>query len=140
MNKWAQQKGSSLIEVLVALALVSVTLAGAVASQLRVGHAERSAARREQATMIAASIAAAMRDPSLGAHALAHWKTVAASALPRAKLSIVDHAPGVALALVEWAEAPATLSALSPQAGNDCSSPGGRRRAGFACAAVPFVQ
>lgn len=132
--------GSSLLEVLVALALAAVTVAGAVASQLRVGYTERAAARREEATVIAASVAAAMRDPSSGIRALPHWQAVAAAALPRAELSIVDQAPGIALAIVQWAEAPVSGSSAAQSARNGCATGIGHGRAGFACVAVPFVR
>jgi Tfp pilus assembly protein PilV len=136
----AQEGGGSLLEVLVALALVAITIAAAVASQLRVGQAQRAAARREEATMIAASIAAAMRDPSSGLHALPHWQAVAASALPQAHVSIVDHAPGIALAVVGWAEPLDSPSSQAPSARIDCANASEREQPGAACSAVPFVR
>ncbi|MEX3954741.1 hypothetical protein [Trinickia sp. EG282A] len=139
-SRCAPEEGGSLLEVLVALALAAITIAAAVASQLRVGQAERAAARREEATMIAASIAAAMRDPPSGSHALPHWQAVAASALPQAQVSIVDHAPGIALAVVEWAEPLDSPSSRAPSARIDCANGSGRGRPSAACSAIPFVR
>jgi Tfp pilus assembly protein PilV len=130
-------KGGSLLELLIALSLVAVTMAGAVASQLLAVRIERSTAQRERALLVATSVAESMRGRLYGAPALPHWQAFAATVLPGAELSVVDSSPGVALAVVRWAE-PRSASWASLSARDGC--PGESARAELACAAIPFVR
>jgi Tfp pilus assembly protein PilV len=130
-------QGGSLLELLIALALVAVTMMGAVASQLLVVRIERSTAQRERALVVAASVAESMRDRRSGAYALPRWQAYAAAVLPGAEIAIVDRAPGVAFAVVRWV-APRSASWTSLSARDGC--PVESARAELACAAIPFVR
>ncbi|MEA3120008.1 MAG: type pilus assembly protein PilV [Paraburkholderia sp.] len=130
-------KGGSLLELLVALSIVAVTMAGAVASQLLAVRIERSTAQREHALLVATSVAESMRGSLYGAPALRHWQAYAASVLPDGEIAVVERSSGVALAVVRWAE-PRSASWTSLSARNGC--PGESARAELACAAIPFVR
>jgi Tfp pilus assembly protein PilV len=130
-------KGGSLLELLIALALVAVTMMGAIASQLLAVRIERSTAQRERALMVATSVVESMRDRRNGAYALPRWQAYAAAVLPGAEIAIVDRAPGVAFAVVSWV-APRSASWTSLSARDAC--PGESAGAELACAAVPFVR
>jgi Tfp pilus assembly protein PilV len=128
--------GGSLVEVLVALALVASTMLAAVASQLHAVTAERSAARREQALLIAASMADSLRDGSPSAPALPFGHGYAGTSLPGAEISIVDEMERVSLAVISWPDEHADESRGRTHAGS-CppDTPAAR-----ACAALPFVR
>jgi Tfp pilus assembly protein PilV len=130
-------KGGSLLELLIALSIVAVTMAGAVASQLLSVRIERSTAQRERALLIATSVAESMRGRLYGTPALLHWQAYAATVLPKGDISVVDRSPGVALAVVRWAE---PRSASWPQLSARDGCPGESVRAEVACAAIPFVR
>jgi Tfp pilus assembly protein PilV len=130
-------KGASLLELLIALSIVAVTMTGAVASQLLAVRIERSAAQRERALLVAISVAESMRGRLYGAPALPHWQAYAATALPKGEISVVDRSPGVALAVVRWAE---PRSASWPQFSARDGCPGESARSELACAAIPFVR
>jgi Tfp pilus assembly protein PilV len=132
------QAGSSLLEVLIALALAAVAMTGAMVSQLQAAGIERTVAQRERALVIALSVAESMRDRVAGTHALSQWRARAALALPGAEISIVDHAPGIALAMVQWA-ASRPESRTSHFMWDGCGS-SGLTAAGVACLCVPFVR
>jgi Tfp pilus assembly protein PilV len=130
-------KGGSLLELLIALSIVAVTMAGAVASQLLAVRIERSTAQRERALLIAISVAESMRSRVYGASALPRWRAHAATVLPQGEILVVDRSPDVALAVVRWAE-PRAANWTSLSARNAC--PGESARADLACAAIPFVR
>lgn len=127
--------GGSLVEVLVALSLVASTMLPAVASQLHVVTAERSAARRERALLLAASVADSLRVGSSGSPPLQSWHAHAATGLPGAEISIVDETEAVSLAIVSWPDEPADEPSGRLDEG---SCPSGK--VGRTCVLVPFVR
>lgn len=130
-------KGSSLLEVLIALALLAVTMLAAVAGQLGVARGEQDATHDEHALFIAASVAEAMREPATAADALGRWQARAASVLPRAEVSIADREAGVALAVVRWA---ALHGGARPDSAASRACPPEAAPPGTSCMAMPFAR
>jgi Tfp pilus assembly protein PilV len=93
--------GSSLIEVMLGVALMAVTALGVIAGQLWTVREARAMAMREQAAWIADSVAEAMRTPASADTAATQWNTRATSVLPHGLASIEEGA-GVAVARVTW--------------------------------------
>jgi Tfp pilus assembly protein PilV len=132
-----EMKGSSLLEVLIALALMAVTMLAAVASQLGALRGERNAAHKEQALFIAASVAEAMREPETAAHALTRWQARAASVLPHGEVSIAGQGDPVALAVVRWSARQGSApfdSAVSRECPREIVPES------VACVAMPFAR
>ncbi|MGF6570600.1 Tfp pilus assembly protein PilV [Paraburkholderia sp. GAS333] len=97
----SKSTGSSLIEVMLAVALMAVTALGVIAGQLWTAREARAMAMREQAAWIADSVAEAMRTPALADSATRQWSSQATTLLPHGEASSGDSA-GVAIARVTW--------------------------------------
>jgi Tfp pilus assembly protein PilV len=93
--------GSSLIEVMLAVALMAVTTLGLIAGQLWTAREARAMAMREHAAWIADSVVEAMYEPSAGDFAIRPWSTRAATLLPHGEASVQARG-GVSTALVTW--------------------------------------
>ncbi|MFP3565328.1 hypothetical protein [Paraburkholderia sp. SIMBA_030] len=107
LNPWllcysVKHSGSSLIEVMLAVALMAVTALGLIAGQLWSAREVRAMAMREHAAWIADSVAEAMRVPSAGESVVRQWSARAASLLPRGEVS-VGESGSVSVARVTWA-------------------------------------
>lgn len=100
-NRVLMSSGSSLIEVMLAVALMAVTALGLVAGQLWTAREARAMAMREHAAWIADSVVEAMLSPSTADAATRQWNSRAASLLPHGEASVADSA-GVATARVTW--------------------------------------
>lgn len=97
----SMRTGSSLIEVMLAVAFMAVTSLGIIAGQLWTAREARAMAMREQAAWIADSVAEAARTTALTDSATRQLNTRAASLLPHGDASVADGA-GVAAARVTW--------------------------------------
>jgi Tfp pilus assembly protein PilV len=97
-----RRSGSSLIEVMLAVALMAVTALGLVAGQLWTAREARAMAMREHATWIADSVAEAMYSSAGGESAIRQWNARAATLLPHGEASVGDSG-GVSAARVTWA-------------------------------------
>jgi len=130
--------GSSLIEVMLAVAVMAVTALGLIAGQLWTAREARAMAMREHAAWIADSVAEAMSAPSANEAALNAWRSRAAALLPRGDASVVG-AGGVSVARVTW-----TASRNMPRADDVIDKPepcgGVDAPAGFSCVALAFVK
>lgn len=140
MNRRLQPgtRGTSLIEVMLAVALMAVTALGLIAAQLWVAREARAAALREQAAWVADAVAEASRASS-GDAGLQQWKARAARLLPQGGASMTGSGGGISFARVTW-------SAVSnrPNAGASLDKPGSCGGAapppGMTCIALAFVQ
>ena len=94
--------GSSLIEVMLAVALMAVTALGLIAGQLWMAREARAMSMREHAAWIADSVAEAMYGPSAGDAAIRQWNARATFLLPRGQASVAGGG-GVSVARVTWA-------------------------------------
>lgn len=94
--------GSSLIEVMLAVALMAVTALGLIAGQLWSAREARAMAMREHAAWMADSVVEAMHVPSMGDSAIRQWSTRAALVLPHGEASVHDNG-SVSAARVTWA-------------------------------------
>ncbi|TDY25334.1 hypothetical protein B0G81_5795 [Paraburkholderia sp. BL6665CI2N2] len=94
--------GSSLIEVMLAVALIAVTALGLIAGQLWTAREARAMSLREHAAWIADSVAEAMCAPTSGDSATRQWSARAAKLLPHGEAS-VSGIGGVSAARVTWA-------------------------------------
>jgi Tfp pilus assembly protein PilV len=95
-------RGSSLIEVMLAVALMAVTALGLIAAQLWTAREARAMSMREHAAWIADSVAEAMWAPSTIEAATRQWSTRASVLLPHGEASVAQSA-GLSAALVTWA-------------------------------------
>ncbi|HEY2025071.1 MAG TPA: hypothetical protein VGH68_28590 [Paraburkholderia sp.] len=125
--------GSSLIEVMLAVALVAVTALGLIAGQVWIAREARAMTMRESAAWIADSLAETMSVPSLADAALNQSSTQASVLLPHGEASIVESS-AVATARVTWAavrdrpgsgsgdvtDQPASCGGLDVPAGSSC--------------------
>ncbi|HEY3598606.1 MAG TPA: hypothetical protein VGL08_13970 [Paraburkholderia sp.] len=95
--------GESLIEVMLAVALMAITALGLVAAQLWTMRDARATALRERAAFVADAVVEAMQGPSQSAVGVAQWKARAASLLPQGEASVSSAGEGVSIARVMWA-------------------------------------
>jgi hypothetical protein len=98
-------QGSSLIEVLLAIWLLSSAALGAVGLQLWVARSQQSAQWQMQAVRLADAVAETLRGgASLGAAELV-WRARVAETLPDGQVFAIAKHDGVALVTVRWTEA-----------------------------------
>ncbi|WP_206999087.1 type IV pilus modification PilV family protein [Trinickia mobilis] len=100
---WRKGRGTTLLEVLVAVALMAVSALGVISAQLWLARGESELAMREGAVLIADSLAEAARNFTPESVALEQWRTQAASILPSAELSVREQGGRLALSVVRWA-------------------------------------
>ncbi|MBN3753812.1 hypothetical protein G3N95_12750 [Paraburkholderia sp. Tr-20389] len=96
------QRGQTLIEVLVAVAVTAVTVLGLIAVQLAIARDARAMSYRAQAALVADAIAEAARAPSPNEASTSQWKTRAASLLPKGDVGI-NAGIDLAFSRVTWA-------------------------------------
>lgn len=94
--------GSSLIEVMLAVAVMAVMALGLIAGQLWTARDARAMSMREHAAWIADSVAEAVSAPSPGDAALKQWSSKASMLLLRGEASVVG-AGAVSVARLTWA-------------------------------------
>jgi Tfp pilus assembly protein PilV len=131
-------RGSSLIEVMLAVALIAVTALGLIAGQLWTAREARAMSMREHATWIADSVAEAAYAPSTTDAATRQWSARASVLLPRGEASVGGRA-GVSTALVTWAavrDTPRTDDVIDkPESCGGVDVP-----AGSSCVALAFAK
>ncbi|QQC62460.1 type IV pilus modification PilV family protein [Paraburkholderia ginsengisoli] len=130
--------GSSLIEVMLAVALMAVTALGLIAGQLWTAREGRAMALREHASWIADSVAEAMCAPATSDTATRQWSARANVLLPQGAAS-VGASGGLSAALVTWS----SLHDM-PHADEVIDKPescgGADVPAGSSCVALAFAQ
>ncbi|TAM55081.1 MAG: hypothetical protein EPN57_03470 [Paraburkholderia sp.] len=130
--------GASLLEVLIALSLVASAILGAAAAQLAALRGASSAAHREQAAWIAASVAETMAAGQGLSFRLAHMRERVGAVLPGARVAIVDEAGGLGAVVVHWPrEVDLPEQGRAPRQGS-CSSLD--NSAASRCIALPFAS
>ncbi|MFL6643037.1 MAG: prepilin-type N-terminal cleavage/methylation domain-containing protein [Paraburkholderia fungorum] len=137
VSRSTRHRGSSLIEVMLAVALLAVTTLGLIAGQLWIAREARAMAMREHAAWIADAVAEAMREPAAGDAAIRQWSALAAALLPHGEASVRES--GVSAARVTWA----ALRNL-PRADDVIDKPescgGADVPAGSSCVALAFAK
>jgi Tfp pilus assembly protein PilV len=105
-NCRARMRGTTLLEVMLAVLLTAVTALGVLAAQLWATRDARANAMREQAVLIAdAAIEArrpVSRDGTAAAAALRQWQTRAASLLPHGAVSMSSVGGDASTVQVTW--------------------------------------
>jgi hypothetical protein len=135
----ASFRGSSLLEVLVALSLLATSMLGAAAVQLAALRGADEQARREHASWIAASVAEGMRSPQAASTMFERSQGRAESLLPGARMSIVaEHAPGVGMVAMQWPRGTGAFGEEQAPGHNAC--PFAERIARAHCIALPFAS
>ncbi|ANB74513.1 hypothetical protein AYM40_02635 [Paraburkholderia phytofirmans OLGA172] len=133
-----RHRGSSLIEVMLAVALMAVTALGLIAGQLWTAREARAMAMREHAAWIADSVAEAMREASAGDSAIRQWSARAAARLPHGEAS-VGESSGVSAARVTWTalrDTPRADAVIDkPESCGGADVPGGS-----SCVALAFAK
>lgn len=132
------QDGSSLLEVMLAVALMAITGLGLIAGQLWTARESRAMAMREHAAWIADSIAEAMYFSSAADAAVRQWSTRAAALLPHGEATLTTGG-ATSAALVTWTalrETPHTDDVIDrPETCGTANLP-----AGSTCVALAFVK
>lgn len=132
-SKRGFDRGDSLIEVLIALALSAVTALGIIDAQMWLARNERSMVMREMAVSIADSVVEGIRRDADRDSIVAQWRLRAAAALPEGGIDVLDRGNGVHIAVVKW---------RSPASGNgdelSCAEPGVGAK--LACVTVAFAR
>ncbi|WP_233800074.1 type IV pilus modification PilV family protein [Paraburkholderia sp. HP33-1] len=130
--------GSSLIEVMLAVALIATTTLGLIAAQVWTAREARAMTLRENAVWLADSIAEAASTSSTGDVGLNQWSARASVLLPQADVSIGESG-AVATARVTWASvqdrpiAGQVIDKPEPCGGIDAP-------AGSSCVALAFAK
>jgi Tfp pilus assembly protein PilV len=134
----ARGGGSSLIEVMLAVAVMAITTLGLIAGQLWTAREARAMSMREHAAWIADSVAEAMSAPSSSDAALRQWSARAGTLLTHGEAAVVATA-GVSAARVTW-----TASRNLPHVGDVIDKPescsGVDAPVGLSCVALAFVK
>jgi len=134
----ARRGGSSLIEVMLAVAVMAASALGLIAGQLWTAREARAMSMREHAAWIADSVVEAACAPASSDSALNAWRTRAATLLPQGDASVTGTA-GVAVARVTW-----TALRNMPRADDMMDKPepcgGVDAPAGSSCVALVFVK
>jgi Tfp pilus assembly protein PilV len=137
-NSASKSVGSSLIEVMLAVALMAVTALGLIAGQLWSAREARAMTMREHAAWIADSVAEAARTPATLEAAIRRWNVSATTLLPHGEASVGESA-GVATARVTW-----TSIRDMPGANDVIDKPescgGADIPAGSSCVALAFAK
>lgn len=130
--------GNSLIEVMLAVALMAVTALALIAGQLWSAREAHAMAMREHAAWIADSVVEAARTPVALEAAIRQWNAGATTVLPHGEASVGESA-GVATARVTW-----TSVRDMPGANEGIDKPescgGVDIPAGTACVALAFAK
>lgn len=130
--------GSSLIEVMLAVALMSVTTLGLIAGQLWTAREARAMSLREHAAWLADSVAEAASASTSGDAAMGQLNARAAALLPHGQ-AVLSESGGVSVARVMWL-APLDL----PRTGDVIDKPepcgGVDAPAGSSCVALAFAR
>ncbi|RKF43429.1 hypothetical protein [Paraburkholderia fungorum] len=133
-----RHEGSSLIEVMLAVALMAVTALGVIAGQLWTAREARAMAMREHAVWIADAVAEATREPSAADSAIRQWSARATALLPHGEAAIRESS-GVSAARVTW-----TALRDMPRADDVMDKPescgGADVPAGASCVALAFAK
>jgi Tfp pilus assembly protein PilV len=103
VRPWCKRQGGTLLEVLVAVALMAVSALGVISVQLSLARGETEVAMRERAALIADSMAEAARGTTSEAAALEQLRAQAASILPSGEVSVHEQSGGLALSVLKWA-------------------------------------
>lgn len=134
-------RGSTLLEVAIALGIMAMCGLGLINTQLGLSRHAQLAAARERAAFAADAWAEAVRvSGATGAAASERWKTLAVGIVPEGQLASQGATGDAAIASVTWTASPfssvANASAL-PRAASciDTNVPAGRD-----CIAVAFLR
>ena len=99
-----RMRGSSLIEVLIALLLMAISTLGVLATQGSMARAEHAVAAREQAIWIADSVIEGLRGYADEAALLAQWRAYAVAVLPHPRILIHMRDARLATLVEHWTE------------------------------------
>lgn len=138
-RSWRKGQGGTLLEVLVAIALMAVSALGVISVQLSLARGETEVAMRERAALIADSLTEAARGSTSEAVALEQWRAQAVSVLPSADVSVREHGGLLAVSTVVWAawRRDPRVSVHRPVA---CGDVAAATSAIMSCASIAFVR
>ncbi len=134
----ARHRGSSLIEVMLAVAVMAASALGLIAGQLWTAREARAMSMREHAAWIADLVVEAVSASASSDSALNAWRSRAATLLPQGDASVMGSG-GVAVARVTW-----TVLRNMPRADDMMDKPepcgGVDAPVGSSCVALAFVK
>lgn len=123
-----RSSGDSLIEVMIAMSLATVTALGVIGAQTWLARNERALLTRERATLIADSIAEGIWLDADRAPVVMRWRARAAILLPKGDVTVLDRGDNLHVALVKW----------QSDADEPCAEPEASSK--LACVAVAFAR
>jgi prepilin-type N-terminal cleavage/methylation domain-containing protein len=129
MNARRTIRGTSLIEVMVAVALLAIVMLAVASSQLAMARAQRTTIWRERALWLADARIERMR---VAPDAHAGLSALASASLPDGTLTVDGGQGGVRLAIVGWRDSDTVAPAR-------CDAAGASVRA-RSCVRMPFAQ
>ncbi|WP_134045675.1 type IV pilus modification PilV family protein [Paraburkholderia caballeronis] len=129
-----QARGSTLLEVALAVAIMAASGVGLIATQLSLSRHAQTAAVRAQAVFIADALAEAAVEGSSGIGAGDQWGTRASVVIPGGAVSIASAGIDASVATVTWPAKPyGSAAAPQPCAGAPASP-------GRECASLTFAR
>ncbi|WP_153099573.1 type IV pilus modification PilV family protein [Paraburkholderia hayleyella] len=134
-SRIAHCAGASLIEVMLALALMAVNAMGLIAMQLWTSRETVALLQREQAVFLADAIAEAANEGQAGSGAarVTQWQARVAQLLPKG-LTEITRGGGASLVQVRWARASGLSASATPESCGESAGTADR-----ACAVMVFV-
>lgn len=137
-------RGSTLLEVAIALGIMAICGLGLINTQLGVARHAQLAAARERAAFAADALAESARLlGATGAAAAERWKALASSIVPEGKLAangVSGTSSDASVASITWRATPFMSMASAPAVSRSASCADPAVAAGRDCLAVAFLR
>ncbi|CAG9256557.1 type IV pilus modification PilV family protein [Paraburkholderia unamae] len=136
----AGERGSTLLEVAIALGIMAMSGLGLMSTQLGLARHAQLAAARERAVFAAAALAEAARATAVTGAATDRWKALSTSIVPEGRLATSSSAGEVSIASATWLATQFTAASGAAEAARaqpclDVAVPAGRD-----CVALAFLR
>jgi Tfp pilus assembly protein PilV len=138
-NGW-RGRGSTLLEVAIALGILAMCGLGLMSTQLGLARHAQLAASRERAAFAAEALAEAARLPGTAGTVAQRWKALTAAIVPEGRLDASSAGGDASLATATWLATPfvtasASAAILRQTSCRDATVPDGRD-----CVSVAFLR
>jgi Tfp pilus assembly protein PilV len=146
MMKAKAARGSALLEVMLAVAVMAVSSLGLVITQLSLARNTQWATAREHAAFIADAFAESAQESATGSQGASQWKTRMSTILPGSAVSLTTSGTNTFIATVSWPATPLHVmnqdpdhSHATPTPARLCVDTNVPENQGRACAAIAFA-
>jgi len=134
------ERGSTLLEVAIALGVMALCGLGLMSTQLGLARHAQLAAARERAAFAADAIAEAARVAGATPAATDQWKVLTASVVPEGRLITSNAGGDASIASVSWAATPLGGASVSTAVSRVAPCVDATPVAGRACVALAFLR